>query len=174
MCADRQHFVCYAHPRCFPETCTLRGRKSVRRAERREPSGTSFLYRQADACRSPIILLRTARSLTSRTTGIHDQFQSVISLLFDRRGQGTGVVRRVQGIHWFSMILRVLNRTIIDDQLGDNDTAFGTKIGLHDRLSYAGRMTPECLVQVPFLLQNCLFKMRQDMNQPKRFSATLS
>ena len=91
--------------------------------------------------------LRTVREINVRSD---DQFQSVISLLFDRWGQGTGVVRRVQGIHWFSMILRVLNRTIIDDQLGDNYTVFGTKIGLHDRLSHAGRMTPECLVQAHF------------------------
>ena len=39
---------------------TPRGRKRVRRAERREPSGTSFLYRQADACRSPIVSLMNA------------------------------------------------------------------------------------------------------------------
>jgi hypothetical protein len=29
----------------------------------REPSGTSFLYRQADACRSPILSLLTAWSI---------------------------------------------------------------------------------------------------------------
>ena len=38
--------------------------KSVRRAERREPSGTWLLYRQADACRSPIVSLMTAQSIT--------------------------------------------------------------------------------------------------------------
>ena len=35
-------------------------------AERREPSGTSFLYRQADACRSPILSLLTAWSISPR------------------------------------------------------------------------------------------------------------
>ena len=31
----------------------------------REPSGIAFLYRQADACRSPIVSLMIARSITS-------------------------------------------------------------------------------------------------------------
>ena len=45
-----------------------RGRKRVRRAERRERSGTSFLYRQADACRSPIVSLMTARSRKQKSS----------------------------------------------------------------------------------------------------------
>ena len=49
-------------------TYISRGRKRVRRAERREPSGTSFLCRQADACRSPIVSLMTARSITRSPT----------------------------------------------------------------------------------------------------------
>ena len=44
-------------PFCSP------GQKCVRRAERREPSGTSFLYRQADACRSPILSIMAAWSM---------------------------------------------------------------------------------------------------------------
>ena len=43
---------------------TPRGWNSVRRAELRKPSGTSFLYRQANACRSPIVSLKAARSIS--------------------------------------------------------------------------------------------------------------
>ena len=34
----------------------------------RKPSGTSFLYRQADACRSPIVSLMTVRSINCDRT----------------------------------------------------------------------------------------------------------
>lgn len=48
---------------------TPRGQKCVRRVERREPPGPSFLSQQADACRSPTLSLMTAWGLCGTRLG---------------------------------------------------------------------------------------------------------
>ena len=98
-----------------------RGQKRIRRAERHEPSGTSFLYRQADACRSPILSITTAWVLNhfpARAIILVDQLRSfrhvrndeLLSIPVksfaesighvaqeDRFGQRTGVVKVAGG-----------------------------------------------------------------------------
>jgi len=89
-----------------PEACLRKNRRASKRNSARpaispasgvawrEPSGTSFLYRQADACRSPILTIMTASGILRESVALC-QNQCLGSTIRSRQIQGSGNLARI-------------------------------------------------------------------------------